>query len=160
MSGSKTSLSQPQIAVLLAGVDEKLLRQGVSWVVRKEVNRPEGIRFQTVRSFLSSTVRSLCKRGLLDCNFDNPSIHDRYFWSGLDCQIWFRNKYPPKTPLIWTNALGRDLLWKKGLLPEVIDNVIAFRIRRAGIGPRSHLARSAKVIDLSCYRNNLNLEVA
>ena len=78
----------------------------------------------------------------------------------LDCKIWVRNKYPPKAPLIWTNALGRELLRKKGLLPEVIDNVIPFRIRRARTGPRSNLTRSAKVIDLSCYRNNLDLQVA
>jgi hypothetical protein len=160
MSGSKTSLSQPQIEVLLAGADQKLIRQGVSWVIRREVDGPEGIRFQTVRSFLSSTIKSLCRRGLLDCNFDNPSVHDRYFGSVLDCKIWLRNKYPPKAPLIWTNALGRELLRKKGIFPEVIDNVIAFRIRRARTSPRSHLARSAKIIVLSCYRNNLNLEVA
>jgi len=62
--------------------------------------------------------------------------------------------------LVWTSRLGRELLCKKGLLPENrVDNVITFPVRRAK-RRRHYLEQEAEIIDMSLYRESRDRSVA
>ena len=160
MTGSKTSLSQPQVEALLAGVEQKLVRVAMDWVSREEVNFSETMRFRSVERFRLSTIRSLHRRGLLSSNFEDPRIHQG-FWKGIQSTMWTLERYPSETPLVWTNSVGRELLCDFGLLPsELIDNVIPFAGNKARCGHSFGRRQAADIVDLTAYREKRNCTAA
>ena len=89
-------LSQPQIIVLLLGVDLKLSRSSMGW---------------------SYDDRMRSERGLLDANFSDPRIFRGQF-VGVQNLDGARHEHSPEVPefQVWTSALGRKVLKDKGLL--------------------------------------------
>ena len=62
-------LSQPQIIVLLLGVDLKLSRSSMGWSYDDRMRSQD-----PVRIYSPATIKSLHERGLLDANFSDPRI--------------------------------------------------------------------------------------
>ena len=105
-------LSQPQIIVLLLGVDLKLSRSSMGWSYDDPM-RSEG----AVRIYSPTTIKSLHERGLLDTNFSDPRILRGQF-VGVQNLDGARHEHSPEVPefQVWTSALGRKVLKDKGLL--------------------------------------------
>ena len=53
------SLSEPQVDVLLSGLEDKVSRSSMGWSVEGD------------RIFSPSTIKTLHKKGLIDANFDD-----------------------------------------------------------------------------------------
>ncbi len=106
-------LSEAQIEVLLAGLDQKLFRSSMGWSVDKYIPHDE-----VACVFSPSTIKSLAKRGLIDANFDDPRGFDKCSLlrdvRNLDGA---RYEHSPEIPklLVWTNPSGRQALFDLGL---------------------------------------------
>jgi hypothetical protein len=157
---SKASLTPAQVEALLAGVNRKLVRAAMDWVCLEEASPAWTVPFRVAARFRLSTIKSLHKRGFLSANFDDLHIHDGY-WKGVGSVDWMRGTRASGTPMVWTSALGREMLCARNLLPkEAIDNVVAFQ---SGVTKRmrcSHLRREAEIIDLASCRAIRNRAVA
>ena len=107
-------LSQPQIRVLLLGVNHQLHRNLMGWHHDDRVRETD-----PVRLYAGSTIKSLHKRGLLDGNFNDERVLQGHCFPKL------RNLDGALNPVskgprfkVWTSALGRKVLAEKGFLPE------------------------------------------
>src|SRR5262245_53997814 len=117
MKSAKTKalrLSQPQIRVLLLGVNHELHRNLMGW--HQDYDQ---VREKVVRIYAVSTIKSLYKRGLLDGNFNDERVLQGHCFPKL------RNLDGALNPVskgprfkVWTSALGRKVLTEKGVLPE------------------------------------------
>lgn len=104
-------LSQPQISVLLLGVDLKLSRSLMGWYYDDRIRSED-----PVRIYSRATIQSLHERGLLDANFSDPRILRGVV--GVQNLDGARHEHSPEVPKfqVWTSALGRKVLKDKGLL--------------------------------------------
>ena len=105
-------LSQPQIIVLLLGVDLKLSRSSMGWSYDDRMRSED-----PVRIYSPTIIKSLHERGLLDANFSDPRILRGQF-VGVQNLDGARHEHSPEVPefQVWTSALGRKVLKDKGLL--------------------------------------------
>ncbi len=110
-------LSDAQVRVLLAGLDQKLVRSSMGWSVDKYTPHSE-----VVYILSPATIKSLAKKQLIDANFDDPRGFEKCSLlrdvRNLDGA---RYEHSPEVPklLVWTNRLGRQALADLGLHPPL-----------------------------------------
>ena len=110
------SLSEPQVDVLLSGLEEKLFRSSMGW--SRESDSHPGLR--PVRIFSPSTIKSLHKKGLIDANFDDLRGFEGYPHNlGVQTLDGAYYEHSPESPKlqVWTNGHGRECLIALGLHP-------------------------------------------